>query len=63
MANWLTRTSDSGFAEIQQLFGQMLEDGRHIFDAAANALVGGTDPEAIRADLFDTDHRINGTEQ
>lgn len=42
---------------------QMLEDGRHIFDAAANALVGGTDPSVIRADLFATDKRINETEQ
>jgi len=51
------------FEEIQQRFVQMLEDGRHIFDASANALVGGTDPEAIRADLFATDRRINETEQ
>ena len=53
----------SKFQEIQQRFLQMLEDGRHIFDAAANALVGGTDPEAIRSDLFATDRRINLTEQ
>ena len=53
----------SNFDEIQQRFMQMLEDGRHIFDAAANALLGGTDPEAIREDLFDTDKRINATEQ
>jgi phosphate uptake regulator len=51
------------FEEIQQRFMQMLEDGRHIFDAAANALVGGTAPEAIRTDLFGTDRRINLTEQ
>jgi phosphate uptake regulator len=51
------------FEEIQQRFMQMLEDGRHIFDAAANALVGGTDPSVIRADLFATDKRINETEQ
>ena len=53
----------SNFDEIQQRFLQMLEDGRHIFDAAANALVGGTDPEVIRSDLFRTDRRINETEQ
>lgn len=51
------------FEELQQRFMQMLEDGRHIFDAAANALVGGTAPDAIRADLFKTDKRINETEQ
>lgn len=52
-----------GFGELQRLFAEMLEDGRHAFDAAANALVGGTDPEAIRDDLFATDRRINRTEQ
>jgi len=64
MANWLSSGSEaSGFAEIQRNFVQMLEDGRHIFDAASNALLGGTDPEAIRSDLFSTDKRINETEQ
>lgn len=53
----------STFDDIRQRFLQMLEDGRHIFDASANALVGGTDPEAIRSDLFATDRRINETEQ
>jgi phosphate transport system protein len=53
----------SGMLEIQRLFAQMLEDGRHAFDAAANALLGGTNPDAIRDDLFATDRRINRTEQ
>ncbi len=62
MASWLL--SDSrGYEEILRRFSQMLEDGRHIFDAAANALLGGTDTEIIRADLFATDQRINETEQ
>lgn len=51
------------FEEIQLRFLQMLDDGRHIFDAASNALVGGTAPDAIREDLFTTDKRINETEQ
>ncbi|MCZ6596099.1 MAG: hypothetical protein O7B99_00505 [Planctomycetota bacterium] len=63
MARWLTGTTDRGYEEIARRFRQMLEDGRHIFDASANALVGGTDPEAIRRDLFSTDQRINQTEQ
>jgi phosphate transport system protein len=49
--------------EINTQFLQMLEDGRHVFDASANALLGGTDPEVIREDLFRTDQRINRTEQ
>ena len=52
-----------GWDKITQDFGGMLEDGRHIFDAASNALVGGTDPQSIREDLFTTDQRINRTEQ
>jgi len=52
-----------GLGEIQRKFLEMLEDGRHAFDAAANALVGGTDPDAIKDDLFKTDRRINLTEQ
>ena len=52
-----------GFGEIQRRFEEMLEDGRHAFDAAANALLGGTDPTVIKDDLFATDRRINRTEQ
>lgn len=64
MGNWLKGTSEAkGFAEIERLFMRMLDDGRHIFDAAANSLLGGTDPNSIREDLFSTDARINETEQ
>lgn len=64
MSKWLSSSNEpKGYAEIERRFLEMLEDGRHIFDAAANALVGGTDPETIRDDLFATDARINGTEQ
>ena len=44
-------------------FGQMLDSGRHIFDTAANAFLGGTDLEVIREDLFATDKRINRAER
>ena len=49
--------------DIEKRFLQMLDDGRHIYDAASNAFVGETDPEAIRSDLFATDQRINETER
>ncbi|MDG2148478.1 MAG: PhoU domain-containing protein [Planctomycetota bacterium] len=62
MFHWLLGDKQ-GLARIFQHFGQMLEDGRHIFDAASNALLGGTDPETIRDDLYATDRRINGVEQ
>ncbi|HPF13660.1 MAG: PhoU domain-containing protein [Planctomycetes bacterium] len=64
MFDWLQKLGGStqGLADIQRQFLQMLQDGRHIFDAAANALVGGTTPDAIRNDLYETDLRINQTE-
>ena len=64
MFEWL-KTSDSneGLERMRQQLGSMLSDGRHIFDAAANAFLGGADPEVIREDLFATDKRINKTER
>lgn len=65
MMRWLQRLGPEsrGLGEIHKHFLEMLVDGRHTFDAAANALLGGTDPEVIREDLFRTDQRINRTEQ
>jgi phosphate uptake regulator len=62
MFHWLLGDKQ-GLVRIFQHFGQMLEDGRHIFDAASNTLLGGTDPETVRDDLYATDLRINGVEQ
>jgi phosphate transport system protein len=63
--NWLSQTGPEvgGLDSITSKFGQMLEDGRHVFDLAANGLLGGIDPGVIREDLFKTDARINATEQ
>jgi phosphate uptake regulator len=62
MFHWL-QDENTGLALVIRQFGQMLEDGRHVFDAACNALVGGTDPSVVGADLFATDKRINKVEQ
>jgi len=62
MFHWL-READRGLSLIFRQFGQMLEDGRHVFDAACNAFVGGTDPAVVGRDLFATDKRINRSEQ
>ncbi|MHC4844662.1 MAG: PhoU domain-containing protein [Planctomycetota bacterium] len=62
MFHWL-QDADRGLALIFRQFGQMLEDGRHVFDAACNAFVGGTDPNVVKDDLFATDRRINHVEQ
>ena len=66
MLDWISkdRENDSpGLDHIRAEFGQMLDAGNHIFTAAANALLGGTDLEVIREDLFATDKRINRAEQ
>jgi len=53
----------AGLDKMRSEFGQMLDAGRHIFDTAANALLGGTNLQVIRRDLFATDKRINSAEQ
>jgi len=66
MFDWFSRESAGGGAGLQKTrteFGQMLDAGRHAFDTAANAFLGGTDLEVIRDDLFSTDKRINRAER
>jgi phosphate uptake regulator len=65
MFGWFStgRSGSSGLDKMRAEFGQMLDAGRHIFDAAANAFLGGTELDVIRQDLFDTDKRINRAEQ
>ncbi|MEE8466985.1 MAG: PhoU domain-containing protein [Planctomycetota bacterium] len=65
MLRWLQKAGpeSAGLTEIHTRFLQMLADGRHIFDAAANCVLGGGDPEVIRENLYRTDKRINLTEQ
>ena len=65
MFNWFSRSAaeTSGQQQMRAEFGQMLDAGRHIFEAAANAFLGGTDLEVIRSDLFETDKRINHAER
>lgn len=65
MLRWLQNLGPEnvGLEDIHRQFLQMLDDGRHIFDAAANVLLGGGDPDVVREDLYRTDRRINLTEQ
>jgi len=65
MFDWLKRiqTGMSSAEELVQSFEQMLEDGRHMFDVASNALLSGTDPDAVKEDLWATDKRINKMER
>lgn len=66
MLDWISKESVAttpGWEQIRAEFGQMLDAGNHIFTAAANALLGGTDLDVIRNDLFSTDKQINRAEQ
>jgi phosphate transport system protein len=66
MFDWFTSKGETGRAGLERMraeFGQMLDAGRHVFDTAANAFLGGTDLEVIRKDLFKTDKRINRAER
>lgn len=66
MLDWFSSESETASVGLQRMraeFGQMLDAGRHMFDTASNAFLGGTDLEVIRKDLFATDKRINRGER
>ena len=66
MFDWFLASAGTGSAGLEKMrtdFGQMLDAGRQIFETAANALLGGTDPDVIRDGLFEADRRINRAEQ
>jgi len=65
MFDWLKRiqSSVSSVEEVFQYFEQMLEDGRYMFETASNSLLAGTDPSAVKEDLWATDKRINQLER
>lgn len=64
MFEWFSKEDkSSGLRKMRAEFGQMLDAGKHTFDTAANAFLGGTDLEVIRKDLFTTDKRINKAER
>jgi len=64
MWNWLNRANpEPSFEEFRRQFDRMLVQGRHAFDLAANALLGGSDPDVVREDLFRTDKEINHLER
>lgn len=65
MFDWLKNLGgdSTSIQPIFDRFDRMMIDGLHMFDLAANALLGGTDVEVIRVDLFKADKRINRNEQ
>lgn len=54
---------ESGLDQVEQQVATMITDCRHTFDAAMNALVGGTEPAAVGDDIRATDQRVNEAEQ
>lgn len=62
MFKWL-RGSRDGLAEVEDAFVDMLADGRHVFDLAMSARVGGADPATLVADLNRTEERTDETER
>lgn len=61
MFEWFSNVSSgaAGLDRMRNDFCQMLEAGRRVFDMATDSMLGLTDPEAIREDLFKTEKRIN----
>lgn len=57
------RKGESGIEQIERRVVSMLGEARHSFDMATSAVLGGADPEAVEADIFATDDRINRAEQ
>ncbi|MDH5371831.1 MAG: hypothetical protein OEX97_02690 [Acidimicrobiia bacterium] len=55
--------ADRELEQIEKTIQQMLVDCRHTFDAAINALLGGTDPDLVEKDIRKTDRRVNKAER
>ena len=62
MFKWLRGTGD-GLAGVEERFGGMLSDGRHVFDLAMAARLGGADPESIKDTLHETEERTDEAER
>ncbi|MEZ5341011.1 MAG: PhoU domain-containing protein [Acidimicrobiales bacterium] len=57
------RRGDPGIDSILRQVIEMLNDARHSFDLATDALLSGVEPAAVANDIRETDHRINQAEQ
>ncbi len=55
--------ADKELEQIEKTIQQMLVDCRHTFDAAINALLGGTDPGLVKKDIKKTDRQVNKAER
>ncbi|MDJ0960973.1 MAG: PhoU domain-containing protein [Acidimicrobiia bacterium] len=55
--------SDKTLEEIESLIVQMIQDNRHTFDLAINALLGGTDAAVVGTEVKESDKRVNRAER
>ena len=55
--------SDKPLEEIESLIVQMLQDDRHTFDLAINALMGGTAAKVVGKEVRKSDKRVNRAER
>jgi len=55
--------SDKPLEEIESLIVQMLQDDRHTFDLAINALLGGTGATVVAKEVRKSDKRVNRAER
>ena len=62
MFKWL-RGSGDGLADVEDRFVGMLTDGRHVFDLAMSARLGGADPSSLAASLYATEERTDEAER
>ncbi|MCP3920377.1 MAG: phosphate uptake regulator PhoU [bacterium] len=65
MLDWLFRSKGSGGGVVKMTrdLERMIQEGRHAFDTACSALIGGAGPDSVRKDLLETDKRIDKLEQ
>jgi phosphate uptake regulator len=62
MFKWL-RGTDDGLADVEDRFVGMLSDGRHVFDLAMSARLGGADPDSVADSLYKTEERTDEAER
>ena len=55
--------ADKTLEEIESLIVQMIQDNRHTFDLAINALLGGTDAAVVGTEVKESDKRVNRAER
>jgi phosphate uptake regulator len=65
MFGWFKKlgADEVGLGKMTRELERMIQEGRHMFDTASNVLLAGTDPTAVREELFRTDQKINRMEQ